>query len=135
MLLSFAALPAFRALEQKMKSALAFLDAINRGLTPEQAIASIPVYLPPYSAGLPSEIYFAAQHFGWRFFPCSFANSLEQRSYLKYATNDLNVLRTWARRHPKWALATKASGVLAIEVDGSEGRESLLALCGDDWDW
>lgn len=45
-------------------------------------------------------------------------------------------MKRWALSRPQWALATGAlSGVLAVVVDGDRGRNSLLELCGDDWDW
>lgn len=49
----------------------------------------------------------------------------------KVATSDITQLEKWAAQYPRcnWGMATgEASGVVAIDVDGFEGRSSLASL-------
>ena len=53
------------------------------------------------------------------------------KAWQKTATSDIPQLQTWAQMYPgcNWGLATgAASGLVVIDVDGVEGRESLAEL-------
>ncbi len=121
-----------------MKSAEAFVKAIERGLSPIKALQSLPNHDPLYIDRIPVEIYRAALQYGWRFLPVWSGKQLaaKQGNFFE-ATANLVQLRGWARERPTgWILVTgRASGVFALEVDGREGLASLLDLCGDDWSW
>jgi hypothetical protein len=120
-----------------MKSLTAFVQALEQGLSPIEALHSLPEYEQPYIHRVPSEIYRAAVRHGWRFFPVSSSRHRAVTHASPYeATDNLQQLSNWARESPNWALATGPdSGVFALEVDGDEGLASLLDLCGDDWSW
>jgi hypothetical protein len=120
-----------------MKSAEAFVEALEQGLNPVEALHSLPDYEPRYIDRVPVEAYRAALRNGWRFFPVSFSKHLAvTHANLIQATDNLQQLRNWARESPNWALVTgPESGAFVLEVDGDEGSASLLDLCGDDWNW
>ena len=120
-----------------MKSASAFVRGLEQGLSPIEALQSLPEYEPPYIHRIPVEIYRAALRDGWRFFPVSFGKHLAvTHANLAQATDNLQQLRSWAIKSPNWALVTGSnSGVFVLEVDGGKGLASLLDLCGDDWSW
>ena len=120
-----------------MKSAQAFVEALDLGLSPIAALHSLPDYKPRYIQRVPVEVYRAALQNGWRFFPLSSSKHLEvTRANLFEATDNLQQLSNWARESPNWALVTGPdSGVFVLEVDGREGLASLLDICGDDWSW
>ena len=109
-----------------MKSASAFVEALGQGLSPIEALQTLPEYEPPYIQRVPVEVYRAALRNGWRFFPVSFGNHLAVTHVnLVQATDNLQQLRNWARETPNaWALATgRDSGVFVLEVDGDKGVE------------
>jgi hypothetical protein len=120
-----------------MKSASAFVAALEQGLSPIEALQSLPEYEPRYIQRVPVEVYRAALRKGWRFFPVSFSEHLAvMHASLVQATDNLEQLRAWARECPNWALVTgQRSGVFVLEVDGDKGVASILDLCGDDWSW
>ena len=120
-----------------MKSAQAFVNALEHGLTSEEAFASLPDYRLPYRDGIPVEIYYTAQQLGWQYFPVSrTCRRGDESQLIDQATSRLSELKLWGRRRDNWALATgSASGVLALAVVGSEGVTSLLSACRDDWSW
>lgn len=124
-----------------MKSAEAYLDLVDRGLSPARALSSLPQCGLQYIDKVPIGIYFAAQYLGWKFFPMfsrvsQFGPAWVNRSQIAQATGDTERLRRWARTRPQWALATgSASGLVVLVLDGDAGRNSLLDLCKDDWDW
>ena len=120
-----------------MKSADALANALEHGLTAEEALASLPPYRLPYREGIPVEIYYTAQQHGWQYFPVPrTCRPGEETQFIDHATSRLSELKLWGRRRDNWALATgSASGVLALAVVGGEGVTSLLSACGDDWDW
>jgi hypothetical protein len=120
-----------------MKSAEAFVAALEQGLSPVEVLQSLPEYEPRYIHRVPVEVYRAAHRNGWRFFPVSFSMHLAvTHASLAQATDNLQQLRNWARESPNWALVTGPdSGVFVLEVDGDKGVASLLDLCGDDWNW
>lgn len=120
-----------------MKSAEAFVEAIEQGMSPAEALHSLPDYELRYLDRIPVEVHRAALRRGWRFFPVHPNNQFsEQHANLLRATDDLRELKRWARQRASWALATGAeSGVFVVEVDGEEGLDSLLELCGEDWSW
>lgn len=121
-----------------MKSAEAFVKAIERGLSPIKALHSIPNHDPLYIDGIPVEIYRAALRYGWRFLPVWSGKQLAAKhGHFFEATANLLHLRGWARERPTgWILVTgRVSGVFALEVDGIEGLTSLLRICRDDWSW
>jgi hypothetical protein len=120
-----------------MKSASAFVAALEQGLSPIEALQSLPEYEPPYIHRVPVEVYRAALRKGWRFFPVSFGTHLAvTHANFVQATDNLQQLRSWARESPNWALVTGPdSGVFVLEVDGGAGLASLLDLCSDDWSW
>ena len=120
-----------------MKSAQAFVEALDLGLSPIAALHSLPDYKPRYIQRVPAEIHRAALRNGWRFLPVSSSKHLAvTHADLFMATDNLQQLRSWARESPHWALVTGPdSGVFVLEVDGGEGLASLLDLCGDDWSW
>ena len=121
-----------------MKSAEAFVKAIERGLSPIKAVNSIPNHDPLYIDKIPAEIYQAALQYGWRFLPVWSGKQLTAKhGHFFEATANLLQLRGWARERPTgWILVTgQMSGVVALEVDGIEGLTSLLRICRDDWSW
>ena len=120
-----------------MKSAEVFVEALEQGLSPVEALPSLPDYEPRYIHRVPIEVYRAALRNGWRFFPVSSSQHLAStHADLFLATDNLQQLSNWARESPNWALVTGPdSGVFVLEVDGGEGLASLLDLCGDDWNW
>ncbi len=120
-----------------MKSATLFVQALEQGLSPIEALHSLPDYEPSYIHRVPVEIYRAALQNGWRFLPVSSSQHLATtHADLFLATNNLQQLSKWTRESPNWALVTGPdSGVFVLEVDGREGLASLLDLCGDDWSW
>lgn len=120
-----------------MKSAELFVEALEQGLSPIEALQSLPEYEPPYIHRIPVEVYRAALRKGWWFFPVSFSEHLAvTHANLFQATDNLQQLRNWAREWPNWALVTGPdSGVFVLEVDSDAGLASLLDLCGDDWSW
>jgi hypothetical protein len=123
--------------ENHMKPAGAFVAAIEQGLSPVEALHSLPEYEPRYIDRVPIEVYRAAQRNGRRFFPVSSCrHRVVTHADILQATANLQQLRTWARESPNWALATGPdSGVFVLDVDGGEGLASLLDLCNDDWSW
>ena len=120
-----------------MKSAEAFVEALEQGLNSIEVLHSLPDYEPRYIHRVPVEVYFAALRNGWRFFPVFFSKHLAvTHANLVQATDNLQQLRSWAREWPNWALVTgQRSGVFVLEVDGDKGLDSLLDLCDDDWSW
>jgi hypothetical protein len=120
-----------------LKSAEAFVAALEQGLSPIEALQALPEYEPPYIHRIPVEVYRAALRNGWRLFPVSFSKHLAvTHANLFQATDNLQQLRSWAREYPNWALVTgQRSGVFVLEVDGDKGVASILDLCGDDWSW
>jgi hypothetical protein len=121
-----------------MKSARLFAAALEQGMSPVEAICSLPIYEPLYIQRVPVEVYCAALRKGWRFFPVSSSRhpAMTHANLFHAATNNLQQLRRWARAWPNWALVTGPdSGIFVLEVDGREGLASLLDLCGDDWSW
>jgi hypothetical protein len=120
-----------------MKSAEAFVQALEQGLSSVEALHSLPDYEPRYIHRVPVEVYRAALRNGWRFFPVSSSKHLSvTHANLFQATDNLQQLSNWACEWPNWALVTGPdSGVFVLEVDGGEGLASLLDLCGDDWSW
>jgi Bifunctional DNA primase/polymerase, N-terminal len=127
--------PAFSFLKgNQMKSASAFVRALEQGLSPIEALQSLPEYEPRYIHKIPVELYRAALRNGWRFFPVSFDKHHNvTHANLVQATDDVERLRLWARESPNWALVRgRHSGVFVLEVDGDKGLASLLDLCGDD---
>ena len=120
-----------------MKSADAFLELIEREYCPDRALASLPQCELHYIAKVPIGVHIASQLLGWRFFPApQLRRSTVNQVLIRQATNNLTQLRLWARTRPDWALATGAiSGVFVVVVHGDTGRNSLLEVCGDDWDW
>jgi len=118
-----------------MKSAHLLAEALKQGMSPVEAICSLPTYEPLYIHRVPVEVYRAAMQKGWRFFPVP---SIKDQAVprLSEATDNLQQLRRWARMARNWALVTgAASGVFVLEVDGEAGLAALLDLCGDDWSW
>lgn len=124
-----------------MKSAEAYLDLVDRGLSPARALSSLPQCELQYIDKVPIGVFFAAQYLGWKFFPrflrvSHFSPSWTNRSLIAQATSDTEQLKRWARTRPQWALATGSpSGLVVLVLDGDAGRNSLLELCKDDWDW
>ncbi len=121
-----------------MKSAHLLAQALKQGMSPVEAICSLPTYEPLYIHRVPVEVYSSAMQKGWRFFPVPSSKHLAvpHSNLFHSATNNLQQLRHWARERPNWALVTGSeSGVFALEVDGEAGLASLLHLCGDDWSW
>jgi hypothetical protein len=120
-----------------MKSASAFVRALKQGLSPIEALQSLPEYEPPYIHRILVEVYRTALRNGWRFFPVSPSkHPAMTHANLFQATDNLRQLRRWARESPNWALVTGPhSGVFVLEVDGGEGLASLLDFCSDDWSW
>jgi hypothetical protein len=120
-----------------MKSLVAFVQALEQGVSPIEALQSLREYEQHYFHKVPSEIYRAVVRNGWRFFPVSSSkHPAVTHADLFQATDNLQQLSNWARESPNWALATGPdSGVFVLEVDGGEGMASLLDLCGDDWNW
>jgi len=109
--------------ENHMKPAGAFVAAIEQGLSPVEALHSLPEYEPRYIDRVPIEVYRAAQRNGRRFFPVSSCrHRVVTHADILQATANLQQLRTWARESPNWALATGPdSGVFVLDVDGGEG--------------
>jgi hypothetical protein len=120
-----------------MKQAELFVEALNRGLNPTEALQSLPEYEQRYVRKIPVEIYRAALQNGWQFFPVSTGRHLiGMHANLFVATDNPQRLRSSAGRLLNWVLVTgRNSGVFVLEVDGQEGQASLLDLCGDDWNW
>jgi hypothetical protein len=120
-----------------MKSAQLFLSALEQGMSPVEAICSLPTYEPLYIHRVPFEVYRAALRKGWRFFPVPSSKHLTvTHANLFQATDNLQQLERWAREWQNWGLVTgPESGVFVLEVHGREGLASLLDLCGDDWNW
>jgi hypothetical protein len=121
-----------------MKPAHLFVQALKQGVSPIEAICSMPTYEPLYIHRVPVEVYRAAMRKGWQFFPAPSSKQLTvpHANLFHAATNNLQQLRRWARERPNWALVTGPdSGVFVLEVDGEAGLASLLDLCGDDWSW
>jgi hypothetical protein len=124
-----------------MKSAEAYLDLVDKGLSPARALSSLPQCELQYIDKVPIGVFFAAQYLGWKFFPrflrvSHFSPSWMKRSRIAQATSDTEQLKRWARTMPQWALATGSpSGLVVLVLDGDAGRNSLLELCKDDWDW
>jgi hypothetical protein len=121
-----------------MKPAHLFAAAPEQGMSPVEAIFSLPTYEPLYIHRVPVEVYRAALRKGWRFFPVSSSkhSAMTHANLFQAATNNLQQLRRWARAWPNWALVTGPdSGIFVLEVDGREGLASLLDLCRDDWSW
>jgi hypothetical protein len=124
--------------KQPMKPAHLLVQALKQGMSPVEAIRSLPTYEPLYIHRVPVEVYSAAMQKGWRFFPVPTIKHLAvpHANLFHAATNNLQQLRHWARESPNWALVTGSeSGVFVLEVDGEAGLASLLDLCGDDWSW
>lgn len=120
-----------------MKSAEAFVEALEQRLSPIEALHSLPNYELHYIDRIPVEVYRAALRNGWRFFPDSpSAHLAVKHTQVFQATDNLRQLKRWARLGTNSALATGPnSGVFVFKVDGGEGLTSLLDLCGDDWSW
>lgn len=121
-----------------MKPAHLLVQALEQGMSPVEAIRSLPTYEPLYIHRVPTEVYRAAMQKGWRFFPVPSSKHLPvtHANLMQAATNNLQQLRRWARVYSNWALVTgPTSGVFVLEVDGDAGLTSLLDLCGDDWSW
>jgi hypothetical protein len=120
-----------------MKPAHLFVEALRQGISPAEAILSLPTYEPLYIHRLPVEVYRSALK-GWRFFPVSSSKhpTVTHTNLFQAATNNLQQLQRWGCDRPNWAVATGPdSGVFCLEVDGREGLDSLLNMCGDDWRW
>ncbi len=115
-----------------MKSAELFLEALEQGLSPIEALHSLPDYEPRYIQRVPVGIYRAAMQNGWRFLPASSSKHLAvTHADLFQATDNLEQLSNWARESPNWALATGPdSGVCVLEVDGREGLDTALEESG-----
>ncbi|MGA8731128.1 MAG: bifunctional DNA primase/polymerase [Terracidiphilus sp.] len=120
-----------------MKEAQAFLNLLDRDYSPDKALASLPQCELPYISKIPVGVYLAAHLLGWQFFPAPrLTRSGATRLRIDQASSNLDQLKQWARSRPQWALATGAiSGVFVVVVHGDTGRNSLLDLCEDDWDW
>lgn len=121
-----------------MKNCESFIEALEQGLSPVEAIHSLPDYVTRYIDRLPVEVHNAALRMGWRFFPVPSNEHLTEThaNLFHAATNNLQQLRRWARACPNWAVATgRSSGVFFLEINGREGLAALLDLCGDDWSW
>jgi hypothetical protein len=119
-----------------MKPAHLFVEALRQGISPAEAILSLPTYEPLYIHRLPVEVYRSALK-GWRFFPVSSSKhpTVTHTNLFQAATNNLQQLQRWGCDRPNWAVATGPDSVFVLEVDGSEGLDSLLNMCGDDWRW
>ena len=106
-----------------MRSAELFVEAIKQGLSPIEALRSLPEYEQPYIHRVPSEVYRAFVRNGWRFFPVSSGKHLAVTHANPFqATDNLQQLTNWARESRNWALATGPhSGVFVLVVDGGEG--------------
>jgi len=80
---------------------------------------------------LPREVTEASAR-GWRLFPVEVSGKLPLvKGWPEAATSDIAQLEVWAHLFPacNWGTATgTASGLVVIDVDGAEGRESLAAL-------
>ena len=120
-----------------MKSAEVSAEAMKQGLNLDAALSSLVPCDLQYHARVPIAVYRAARQRGWRFFPVpQRSRSAEINVRICQATENLEQLKCWARKRPNWGLAAGSiSGVLVLVVDGQEGQSSLLAACGDDWDW
>jgi hypothetical protein len=80
---------------------------------------------------LPEEVRQAAAH-GWRLLPVQARGKTPMvREWQKVATNELAQLERWAIQFPdcNWGIAMgEPSGIMAIDVDGAEGRASVADL-------
>jgi hypothetical protein len=124
-------------LEEIMKSAEEYIQARSRGLNHKDAMAILPDYAPLYVDRVPADVHATVQLRGWKVFPI-FKGSCTRESHglIEMATDDLEMIRRWARSRPEWAVATgQQSGMFAIEATGVQGSDSLLKLCKDDWGW
>lgn len=82
-------------------------------------------------AVLAPEILVAAGR-GWHILPVQARGKLPLvKGWPEEATSDIAQLEAWQHQHPacNWGLATgKASGLVVIDVDGTEGRASLADM-------
>jgi len=82
-------------------------------------------------AVLAPEILVAAGR-GWHILPVQARGKLPLvKGWPEEATSDIAQLEAWQHQHPacNWGLATgKASGLVVIDIDGTEGRASLADL-------
>jgi hypothetical protein len=124
-------------LEVVLISAEAYIEARDRGMSHEEAMASLPPYVPYYINRVPLAIYCAVLISRWKVFPAFNAEQARcPRELLHLATSDIEAVKSWATFRPEWAVATgPEAGLLMLEVSGVTGLDSLLSLCQDDWDW
>ncbi len=120
-----------------MKSAEGFVEAHKQGMSPMEALHSLPDYELRYIRKVPVEIHRAALQCDWQVFPVSSSRFLiGRRANLFEATDNQQQVRSSMDPWPNWVLVTgQNSGVFVLEVDGDEGMASLHDLCGDDWNW
>jgi hypothetical protein len=97
-----------------MKSAEAFIEALEQGLSPVDALYSLPDYEPHYIDRIPVEVYRAALRNGWRFFPVS------PRAHFA-------VTHASPPGHKQFA-AVEALGAAACKL-GSRHRAQLRCFC------
>jgi hypothetical protein len=84
-----------------MKSAEAFVEALEHGLNSEDALHSLPDYEPLYIDEIPVEVYHAALRHSWRFFPVlPNKHFTEKHAHVLQATDNLQQLRCWVRQRP-----------------------------------
>jgi hypothetical protein len=120
-----------------MKQAELFVEALKQGLSPIEALRSLPEYEQPYVNKVPVEIYRAALRNGWQPLPVSPSRRLiGTHANFFAATDNPQRLRRSVALCPNWVLLTgRNPGIFVLEVDGEHGHTSLLALCQDDWNW
>ncbi len=120
-----------------MKQAELFVEALKQGLSPIEAIRSLPEYEQPYVRKVPVEIFRVALRNGWQFLPVSTSRRhIGTHANFFVATDNPQRWRRCVARCPNWVLLTgRSSGIFVLEVDGEQGQTSLLDLCQDDWNW
>jgi hypothetical protein len=120
-----------------MKSAEEYIQARRRGLNHQDAMAAVAEHPLYYIDRVPSGVYRTVQISGSKIFPI-FENPehANPQKLIQSATNNLSMIRNWARHNPEWAIATgAAAGVFAVQATGVRGPASLLRICQDDWGW
>lgn len=75
---------------------------------------------------------------GWQIAPVGSHSRFASltRSQIAAPSNNLTDITLWANQFPdaNWCVETgRASGLIILEVEHQVGRESLRALCNDDW--